>query len=173
MYSLSLYYSCNKLIRATSEAGSGEPFQRGGSRRGRTPERMHRKGRNISKRGKGVIAENPGWNPLNPIKTEESRMKLVTKEIENKLPGIGSTDGKDKKDVAVVAKFFTPDSNWTWYVTEGERKGSDFLFFGLVDGFEKELGYFTLSQIESIRGPLGLKVERDLYFGKRFLSELM
>ena len=31
-----------------------------------------------------------------------------------------------------------------------------------VDGFEKELGYFSLRELESARGPLGLPIERDL-----------
>ncbi|MCL4386455.1 MAG: DUF2958 domain-containing protein [Cyanobacteria bacterium] len=67
-------------------------------------------------------------------------------------------------------KFFTPDSNWSWYVTEFD--GVD-LFFGLVDGFEKELGYFSLSEIEKIRGPMCLKIEIDLYFQPTTLKELM
>ena len=36
-------------------------------------------------------------------------------------------------------------------------------FFGLVDGLEAELGYFWLSELTGVRGPLGLPIERDLY----------
>lgn len=50
-------------------------------------------------------------------------------------------------------KFFTPDSGWTWYVTEGEEEDGDFRFFGFVVGFEKEWGYFVLSELEGARGP--------------------
>ena len=64
----------------------------------------------------------------------------------------------------------TPDSNWTWYVTEFDGKDT---FFGLVDGFEKELGYFSLSELESVKGPLGLKIERDVYFKPMKLKDLM
>ncbi len=39
------------------------------------------------------------------------------------------------------------------------------MFFGLVDGFERELGYFSLSELESVHGPYGVGIERDLYFG--------
>ena len=46
-------------------------------------------------------------------------MKLLTKEIRKKLPPLYSQDGKDGKSVAHV-KFFTPDSNWTFYVTYAE-----------------------------------------------------
>jgi hypothetical protein len=38
------------------------------------------------------------------------------------------------------------------------------MFFGLVVGLETELGYFTLNELESVRGPMGLKIERDRHF---------
>jgi hypothetical protein len=81
----------------------------------------------------------------------------------------------------VVCKFFTPDAGWTWYALEGspvdangyydtEKEKVDFVFFGLVSGVEVELGYFSLSELKSIRGKLGLPVERDLYFTPTRLS---
>jgi hypothetical protein len=78
----------------------------------------------------------------------------------------------------VYAKLFTPDSSWTWFVTEGEEvegcaEGStDFRFFGYVVGFEREWGYFALAELESARGPLGLPIERDLYFEQKRFSEI-
>ena len=39
--------------------------------------------------------------------------------------------------------------NWTWTIYEAEFSGDEILFFGLVDGFESELGYFTLSDLET------------------------
>src|SRR5258707_6542550 len=67
-------------------------------------------------------------------------------------------------DPIVHVKFFTPYSNWTWYVTEGEAEEDDFRFFGYVCGMEEEWGYFVLSELESARGPLGLPIERHLHF---------
>jgi hypothetical protein len=64
----------------------------------------------------------------------------------------------------VHCKYFTPDSNWTWFATEGSEDEGDFRFFGYVIGFEEEWGYFLLSELESARGPLGLPIERDLHF---------
>ena len=96
-------------------------------------------------------------------------MKLLTEEIKRVLPKLYEQDGKGLEAVAYL-KFFTPDSNWTWYVTEFDGKD---IFFGLVDGFEKELGYFSLSELQSVKGPLGLKIERDLYFKPTILEELM
>lgn len=91
-------------------------------------------------------------------------MKLLTKEIIKSLPPIGSTDGKDPADVPVIVKFFTPWSNWTWWATEGQVEEEDFLFFGVVEGHYKEMGYFVLSELASVTGPAGLKIERDLHF---------
>jgi hypothetical protein len=48
----------------------------------------------------------------------------------------------------------------------------DFHFFGLVDGHEKELGYVALSELESVRGPMGLPVERDLHWQPKTLEEI-
>ena len=104
-------------------------------------------------------------------------MTLLPKEIREQLPPLYSQDGKGGKAVVHV-KMFTPDSNWTWLATEGEPvlddTGSeiDFQFFGLVDGLEKELGYFSLSELESVNGPMGLPIERDLYFQPKALEEI-
>lgn len=96
-------------------------------------------------------------------------MKLMTKEIEKKLPSLYSQE--KVSNPKIIVKFFHPLSSWTWFVTEGDRqKDGDFLFFGLVDGFEKELGYFTLKQLEEVEVK-GLGVERDMYFGEHFLNE--
>lgn len=92
-------------------------------------------------------------------------MKLITKQIEKALEKkpLYSTDGQKKK--VAICKFFTPWAGWTWYVYEGEKEGNDWTFFGLVDNNgQKELGYFSLKELESVTGPFGLKIERDTYF---------
>ncbi len=96
-------------------------------------------------------------------------MVLLTKELRKKLPTLYSQEEKGLDAVAIV-KFFTPDSNWTWYATEFDGKDT---FFGLVDGFEKELGYFSLSELQNVKGALGLPIERDRYFIPKTLRELM
>ena len=94
-------------------------------------------------------------------------MKLMTADLRIQLPQLYSQEEVD--DPKAIAKFFTPDSNWTWYATEFDGKDT---FFGLVDGFEKELGYFSLKELESIRGAFGLPIERDLWFEPTPLSEI-
>lgn len=97
-------------------------------------------------------------------------MKLLTKELRKQMPAIYSQEGK--VDPWVVCKFFLPGTYWSWYVLEGEEREGEFEFFGLVRGHEIELGYFRLSDLEGIRGPWGLRVERDLYFKKTRLSQV-
>lgn len=89
-------------------------------------------------------------------------MKLLTEELRASLSPLYSQE--HEADPVVHAKFFTPDSNWTWWVTEGEAEDDDFRFFGFVQGFEAEWWYFLLSELEAARGPLGLRIERDLSF---------
>jgi Protein of unknown function (DUF2958) len=91
-------------------------------------------------------------------------MKMITKAIEARLAKAPLYSGDGQDLAPVIVKFFTPDSNWTWFVLEAGSDGDDWRFFGLVDGHEKELGYFTLSELQSAKGPLGLRIERDLYF---------
>ncbi len=95
-------------------------------------------------------------------------MKLLTKEVLEKLPPLYSQE--NVKDPMVVCKFFYPDFGWSWYAIEFDGKDQ---FFGLVDGDEKELGYFSLTELLSNRGKMGLPVERDLYFKPQPLSSLM
>ena len=98
------------------------------------------------------------------------RHLLVTKEIENALPRLYGMENVADPQVAV--KFFSPYSNWTWYATEGERMpDGDIKFFGLVDGFEKEPGYFMLSELETAKVNGVPAVERDCYFGTHNISE--
>ena len=104
-------------------------------------------------------------------------MKLLPKEIREQLPPLYSQDGKGGKAVVYV-KYFTPSSSWTWLSTEGEPvldesgKEVDFKFFGLVFGHEREFGYFLLSELEEVRGPMGLPIERDLHFKPKMLEEI-
>ena len=92
---------------------------------------------------------------------------LLTKENRKQLPKLYAQE--HEADPVAQVKFFTPWTSWTWYATEFD---GDDLFFGLVDGQEKELGYFSLKELESLKGPYGLKIERDRYFRPARLSEL-
>jgi len=98
-----------------------------------------------------------------------ARMMLLTKMNRKRLPQLYSREKMGDEAVAYV-KFFTPWTSWSWFATEGQPvlddNGNeiDFRFFGLVYGQEKELGYFTLNDLKSVKGPFGLGIERDRYF---------
>lgn len=79
-------------------------------------------------------------------------MKLMTKQIEKALENypLRSQDGKDVK--VGICKFFNPYGRGTWIVLEGEKQpDGDWLFFGLVNIFETEYGYFRLSELEKVK----------------------
>jgi len=97
-------------------------------------------------------------------------MELLTEELKRKLPKLYSQDGKKPEDVKIIVKFFTPDFSWSWYAIEYDQKDT---FFGYVRGMENELGYFTLSELESVKGPMGMHIERDLHFYDHTLKEVM
>jgi hypothetical protein len=108
---------------------------------------------------------------------------LLDPETRAKLPALYSNEKKGIEALAQV-KFFLPGSGWTWYASEGspvdedsyfdtDKEKVDFVFFGLVSGFEVELGYFSLAELEGVRSQLGLPVERDLDFEPTSLKDLM
>ncbi len=86
-------------------------------------------------------------------------MKLITENLRKTLPPLYSTE--NEKDPVAQAKFFTPWTDWTWYVLEYDGEDT---CFGFVVGLEAEYGYFTISELELVRGPGGIRIERDLYF---------
>ncbi|KKM60104.1 hypothetical protein LCGC14_1545210 [marine sediment metagenome] len=96
-------------------------------------------------------------------------MELLTKEIRDKFKKVGSQEKKEPGEQIVIVKFFDPTGSWTWYATEFDGEDT---FFGLVDGFELEWGPFRLSELKSIKGPLGLGIERDLYFGMPMIKDI-
>ena len=90
-----------------------------------------------------------------------------TKKQRRALPKLYATEGQ--ADPIAWAKFFTPDSIWSWYVVEFDSKD---LCYGLVFGQETELGYFCLSELAAVRGPLGFGVEQERHFPPTRLSLL-
>jgi len=126
-------------------------------------------------------------------------MRLMSKEIEKRFKKIGRQE--NIKDPIVVCKFFNPVGGGTWFATEMSyvvrRKGSDgkeeiieveaskmnkevrgqivdMNFFGYVSihgDHCDEWGSFPLSELQSVKGPFGLGIERDLYFDPQPISK--
>ena len=77
------------------------------------------------------------------------RHKLMTKELADTIPPLYANDGADDPDAVVAkVKLFSPYNGWRWYITEWEAETG--LCFGLVEGFEVELGYFDLTELAEV-----------------------
>lgn len=98
-------------------------------------------------------------------------MKLLTDELIKRFEKVGRQE--EKKDPVVIAKFFNPTGAGTWFATEYDPKSKN--FFGYVSIFRDwndEWGYFSLEELESLRGPFGLGIERDIYFNSKPFSQI-
>lgn len=87
--------------------------------------------------------------------------KLIPQILLSDIPDLYETE--ESLDPVCYVKLFTPDSNFTWFIIEFSQVDTN-TCFGYVQGLDSELGYFTLEELESINGPLGLAIERDLSF---------
>ena len=97
---------------------------------------------------------------------------LMTKELGDTIPALYANENvRDYDDVLAAAKLFSPYTGWTWYVTEWQAETG--LCFGLVEGFETELGYFHLDELAEVAvfGSVPA-VERDLYWKPTTLGEI-
>ena len=96
----------------------------------------------------------------------------MTKELEQKFAKVGSQE--NIKDPVIIAKFFNPTGSGTWYATEYDPETRT--FFGYVSIFgdwNDEWGTFSLDELGSFRGNLGLGIERDLYFEEKPSSQVI
>ena len=95
--------------------------------------------------------------------------KLIPTSMLEAIPNLYDTE--DVKDPICHIKLFTPDSSFTWFILECSKEDKN-LCFAYVVGLESELGYVTLNELEEVRGPLGLAIERDTSFTPTLLSEV-
>lgn len=66
-----------------------------------------------------------------------------------------------------VVKFFNPFGEGVWLATELDEDGD--VMFGPADIGCPELGSWSFSELESIRLPFGMGIERDPLFTGNFL----
>ena len=94
-------------------------------------------------------------------------MELIPQEIKELIPKLYETE-KQNDPIAYVKLFL---DGWTWYITELSIDNN--ICFGyVISPFESELGYFSLNEIKSIKGSLGLSVEKDISFKPTKLSRI-
>ena len=98
--------------------------------------------------------------------------QLMTKELADTIPPLYANENVDDHDTVLApAKLFSPYNSWRWYITEWDADTG--LCFGLVEGFETELGYFDLTELAEVTvfGSVPA-VERDLYWEPQTLGEI-
>ena len=100
------------------------------------------------------------------------RHKLMTKELGDTIPALYANENvADYDSVLAPAKLFSPYANWRWFITEWNAETGE--CFGLVQGFETELGYFSLDELAEATVLGGVPaVERDLYWKPTTLGEI-
>lgn len=100
--------------------------------------------------------------------------KLMTRELGASIPPLYANEHvADYGTVVAVAKLFCPFNNWTWYVTEWDA--STGYCFGVITGFETELGYFDLDDLAELTAPMFKNlpaIERDLDWKPTPLGEI-
>jgi hypothetical protein len=97
--------------------------------------------------------------------------RLMTQAIRKQIPDLYAQDSLGD-DAVVYARYFSLSSPWEWFATEFDGKDT---FFGLVNGFEPEFGYFSLSEMERmrIRELAGIPaIERDITFKPTTIREI-
>ena len=98
--------------------------------------------------------------------------QLMTQKLADTIPAIYANEKVSDYDTVLAhAKLFSPYSNWTWYITEIDAATGQ--CFGLVDGLEREIGYFDLTELAETTVYGGVPaVERDLYWEPKTLGEI-
>ena len=97
-------------------------------------------------------------------------MKLITKTLEERFEKIGCQS--QTADPIIIAKFFDPCGSATWYASEYDAENR--IAFGYVTGLAfDEWGTFSITELESIKRPFGLGIERDLYFKEQRFKEII
>lgn len=100
-------------------------------------------------------------------------MKLLTADLHASLLANhhahlkAMASDKRSPDPVPVARFFNPVGQATWLASEIDPDG---VFFGIADlGFGcPELGSFSREELEAMRLPFGMRIERDLHFRGAF-----
>ena len=97
-------------------------------------------------------------------------MKLMTPELEERFKEVG--DQSEKENPIFIAKFFNPCGSQTWYASECYPENN--ICYGYVTGmYVDEWGTFSITELESLNLPFGLKIERDIHFNEISYKELI
>lgn len=95
-------------------------------------------------------------------------MTLLAKDIQSILPPLYSQNRN--ADPLVFVRFFDCLGDWSWYAAEFDGTN---LFFGVVLGLEREVGYFSLTEFEEVNRSAGFeRIKHDPDFEPAPISEI-
>lgn len=98
-------------------------------------------------------------------------MRLMTAELKKRFAKVGSQE--HVKDPVIIAKFFNPTGAGTWWATEYDPENKMIFGYASIFGdWNDEWGYSSLEELESYKGPLGIGIERDLYWTEKRVSQI-
>jgi len=63
-------------------------------------------------------------------------------------------EARSQEDPVAKVKIFNPCGSWTWYIAGYDPETH--IAWGLVDGFEKEIGDFDMTELVAVRTKFGL-----------------
>ncbi len=91
---------------------------------------------------------------------------LMPAELEAQIIGLYSTENQALMEQTVYAHYFM--ANWDWFLLEYDVNTKT--AFGLVNGHEPELTYFSIAELQEFnqdRQDVEFRVERDLYLDEK------
>ena len=91
-------------------------------------------------------------------------MKIITKAIEQAFIKQGDTSQKSMEEINIVMKLFNPMGAGTWYIYEHIEDDIYMAFVNLGDPMCAEMGTVSMTELMSLRLPMGLTIERDMHF---------
>ena len=95
-------------------------------------------------------------------------MLLLTKEIKERLVKNHNENEQLRKEMKepkrnkAVVKLFNPVGRGFWFLTELDPATN--IAWGGAKITDWDLGTISMTEIENVKGPLGLGIERDKYF---------
>ena len=109
-----------------------------------------------------------------PTRQQGVKMKLFTKANLKKLPTLEESAEWSIDQQKVWVKLFNPAGSQTWYITASDPdENLAFGFVNLGNPQMAELGYISIHELENLRLPFGLKIERDRHFDPMPLQDVM
>ena len=106
--------------------------------------------------------------PLRPVSPLDDNAHILIPDWAE-LPPFYATEDVPLAQKQIVLKLFTPDSSWTWLIAEydpAERLAFGYAY-NAADSIGAEWGYIYIPELEAVRGPNGLPVERDIWFNAK------